>query len=182
MISFMRNFSKICMKLWFLFTAAYEIALLYHTSLSHFFLRESHFSSMNSKKSHKWSVIKSVIPWITLLSHFQSVFTSVITHFHFFFLHGAAFTLHAGTILLGFNCFWRLTFSCTFNNYINLIVFGTWTFRPVLVDDATNTRKKLCYFRLPPNLAYRESIDLANYVPSSRPWGVLSFTQRFFQI
>ena len=23
---------------------------------------------------------------------------------------------------------------------------------------------------------------LANYVPSSRPWGVLSFTQRFFQI
>ena len=50
------------------------------------------------------------------------------------------------------------------------------------VDEATNTRKKLCYFRLPPNLAHRKSIDLANYVPSSRPWGVLSFTQRFFQI
>ena len=62
-----------------LFTTAYEITLLYHTSLSHFFLHESHFSSMNSKKSHKWSVIKSVIPWITLLSHFQSVFI------HFFF-------------------------------------------------------------------------------------------------
>ena len=27
--------------------------------------------------------------------------------------------------------------------------------------DATNTRKKLCYFRLPPNLAHRKSIDLA---------------------
>ena len=52
--------------------------------------------------------------------------------------------------------------------------------RPVLVDDATNTRKKLCSFRLPPNLAHRKLIDLANYVPSSSSRGVLSFSKRFF--
>ena len=34
------------------------------------------------------------------------------------------------------------------------------------------TLAKNCYFRLPPNLAHRKSIDLPNYVPSSRPWGV----------
>ena len=44
------------------------------------------------------------------------------------------------------------------------------------------TRKKLRYFRLPPNLAHRKLIDFANYVPSSSPRGVLSFTQRFFKI
>ena len=40
-------------------------------------------------------------------------------------------------------------------------------------------RKKLRYFRFPPNLAHRKLIDLANDVPSSSPRGVLSFTQRF---
>ena len=40
--------------------------------------------------------------------------------------------------------------------------------------------KKLCYSRLPPNLAHRKLIDLANYVPSSSSRGVLSFSKRFF--
>ena len=44
-------------------------------------------------------------------------------------------------------------------------------------------RKKLRYFRFPPNLAHRKfKRDLANYVPSSSPREVLSFTQRFFKI
>ena len=43
------------------------------------------------------------------------------------------------------------------------------------------TRQKWRYFRLPPNLAHRKLIDLANYVPSFSPWGVLSFSQRFFK-
>ena len=42
-------------------------------------------------------------------------------------------------------------------------------------------RKKLRYFRLPPNLAHRKLIALANYVPSSSPLRVLNFTQRFFK-
>ena len=42
-------------------------------------------------------------------------------------------------------------------------------------------RKKSRYFRLPPNLAHRKLIALANYVPSSSPLRVLSFTQRFFK-
>ena len=42
-------------------------------------------------------------------------------------------------------------------------------------------RKKLRYFRLPPNLAHRKIIALANYVPSSSPLRVLSFTQQFFK-
>ena len=35
------------------------------------------------------------------------------------------------------------------------------------------------YFQFPPNLVRRKLIDLTNYVPSSSPRGVLSFTQRF---
>ena len=42
-------------------------------------------------------------------------------------------------------------------------------------------RKKSRYFRLPPNLAHRKLIALANYVPSSSPLRVLSFTQRFLK-
>ena len=42
-------------------------------------------------------------------------------------------------------------------------------------------QKKSRYFRLPPNLAHRKLIALANYVPSSSPLRVLSFTQRFFK-
>ena len=60
-------------------------------------------------------------------------------------------------------------------------VLGLYKFRPKLVDNAKKTRQKLRYFRLPPNLAHRKLIDLANYVPSFSPWGVLSFTQRFFK-
>ena len=41
--------------------------------------------------------------------------------------------------------------------------------------------KKSRYFRLPPNLAHRKLIALVNYVPSSSPLRVLSFTQRFFK-
>ena len=37
------------------------------------------------------------------------------------------------------------------------------------------------YLRLPPNLAHRKLIDLANYVRSSSSHRVLSFTQRFFK-
>ena len=40
--------------------------------------------------------------------------------------------------------------------------------------------QKTLFFRFPPNLAHRKLIDLANYIPSSSPWGGLSFTQRFF--
>ena len=42
-------------------------------------------------------------------------------------------------------------------------------------------RKKSRYLRLPPNLAHRKLIALANYVPRSSPLRVLSFTQRFFK-
>ena len=42
-------------------------------------------------------------------------------------------------------------------------------------------RKKSRYFRLPPNLAHRNLIALANYVPSFSSLQVLSFTQRFFK-
>ena len=35
-------------------------------------------------------------------------------------------------------------------------------------------RKKLRYFGFPPNLGHRKLIDLANYVPSSSPRGVLA--------
>ena len=56
---------------------------------------------------------------------------------------------------------------------------------PRAVDVKTSTtkknRKKLRYFRLPPNLAHRKLIALANYVLSSSPLRVLSFTQRFFK-
>ena len=41
--------------------------------------------------------------------------------------------------------------------------------------------KELRYFRLPPNLAHRKLIGLANYVPSFSPHRVLSFTQQFFK-
>ena len=39
-------------------------------------------------------------------------------------------------------------------------------------------RKKLRYFWLPPDLAHRKFIDLANYAPSSSSQGGLSFTLR----
>ena len=68
------------------------ILLLYHTSLSHFFLHESHFSSMimNSKKSHKWSLIKSVYP----MKHTFNVFSHVWPHI-FIFLGGGGGGLYS---------------------------------------------------------------------------------------
>ena len=42
-------------------------------------------------------------------------------------------------------------------------------------------RKKLCYFRLLPNLAHRKLIDLANHLPSSSPCGLLTVTHRAFE-
>ena len=41
-------------------------------------------------------------------------------------------------------------------------------------------RKKLCYFRLLPNLAHRKLIDLANHLPSSSHW-LLTVTHRVFE-
>ena len=65
------------------------------------------------------------------------------------------------------------------------VLFNSLSPAPRAVDVKTSTtkknRKKLRYFRLPPNLAHRKLIALANYVPSSSPLRVLSFTQRFFK-
>ena len=65
------------------------------------------------------------------------------------------------------------------------VLFNSLSPAPRAVDVKTSTtkknRKKLRYFRLPPNLAHRKLIALANYVPSSSPLRVLSFMQRFFK-
>ena len=42
-------------------------------------------------------------------------------------------------------------------------------------------RKKLCYFRLLPNLAHRKLIDLANHLLSSSPCRLLTVTHRVFE-
>ena len=56
---------------------------------------------------------------------------------------------------------------------------------PRAAHAGASTKKKICkksrYFRLPPNLAHRKLIALANYVPSFSSLRVLSFTQRFFK-
>ena len=39
----------------------------------------------------------------------------------------------------------------------------------------------LRYFRLPPNLAHRKLVDLANYVPSSSPHRVFELHLTIFQ-
>ena len=67
-----------------------------------------------------------------------------------------------------------------------IIIFNSLSPAPRAADAAASTtkkenRKKLRYFRLLPNLAHRKLIALANYVPSSSPLRVLSFTQRFFK-
>ena len=46
----------------------------------------------------------------------------------------------------------------------------------------SSPRKKLRYFRLPPNLAQRKLIVLAKYGPSFQPPRSLSFTQRSFKV
>ena len=61
------------------------------------------------------------------------------------------------------------------------IVSGEKGRRCHAIDYEKKNRKKSRYFRLPPNLAHRKLIALANYVPSSSPLRVLSFTQRFFK-
>ena len=69
----------------------------------------------------------------------------------------------------------------------NIKVFRPWRNRSLtgVSQDLSRKKKrlkKLRYFWLPPHLAHRKLIDLANYVHSFRPREVLSFTQRFFKM
>ena len=56
------------------------------------------------------------------------------------------------------------------------IVVGHFKFEQKFSRRKAKIRKKLRHFRFPPNLAHTKLIDLANYVPSSSPHRVLSFT------
>ena len=50
-----------------------------------------------------------------------------------------------------------------------------------MVDDVTYTRKKLRYFRLPPNLAHRKLTDLTNHRPSFMPYKAVGQALEFFE-
>ena len=58
------------------------------------------------------------------------------------------------------------------------IVVGHFKFEQKFSRRKAKIRKKLRHFRFPPNLAHTKLKDLANYVPSSSPYRVLSFTER----
>ena len=45
-----------------------------------------------------------------------------------------------------------------------------------------NNRKKLRYFRLPPNLAQRKLIDLANHTPSFMPYKAVVIACEFLKV